>query len=288
MHFQEFIKKIDTLRVFKHNTINKIVISALKCGNRFMEESNCFEFMPLDNITINDFKDADEIFWIVREPKGHFISALITELQVRYNSKKNTFDSEKEFILNLIETKLSEIIEEPMFTNQFSHYQPRYELLHSLLKDDVRYFYNSKFIELKDLSKLLEEEFSCKYDYKEYKYSLEFGDEYRINKKIILELLETNFKKKWNKIEKTILKETEYYSQLSNVNFLKNFINRIDVLDSEITDYIKTKETLTNEIEKIKYDNLQHIIAKDQILMELNAKVYELNARLGYVKKTFI
>jgi len=281
MYFHEFIKQIDTLRIFKHKTINKIVISALKCGNRFMEESDCFELIPLANITLNDFKNIDAIYWIIRDPEQHFISALITELQVKYNSLQNTYDNEEDWIYSLIETKLSEILEEPILTLNFSHYQPRYEYLISMLKDEVRYFYNSKFIELKNLSKLVESEFDCKYQYVEEKYSLDFGGEYVINKAKLLKLLETRFKSKWNKIKKIIIKETIYYNELGNINFLNYFIEKIDRLDSDIKEQININNAALLKIEKIEYNNLQKMIAKDKILLELNTK-------LGYIKKTFI
>jgi hypothetical protein len=281
MYFADFKKKIDTLRIFKHTKINKIVISALKCGNRFMEESNCFDLIKLDDITMDDFKNAEEIFWIIREPQSHFISALITELQVRYNSFKNPYDSEENWILELIENKLLEIIEEPKFSKNFSHYQPRYQALHSLLKYDIKYFYKSKFIELKNLSNLVETEFKCDYVYIEDNYSLGFGIEYPIDKNVIIKLLETKFKSIWEIILQVITIETEYYKKLNDTNIIQNFVSRIDVLDDVISNYIQNEKNLLKEIKNIKYTHLEKMKEKDEIL-------HELNARLGYGPKTLI
>lgn len=258
MRFPEFIKKIDTIRVFKHNKINKIIISALKCGNRFMEESNCFQLIPLKNLTINDFKDVDEIFWIIREPEGHFISALITELQVDYTQSENKNQNEETLIINLIDAKLSEIVKENGFI-AISHYQPRYEYLHLLIQDEINYFYKSTFVELKDLSKLVETVFECNYTFIEQKYFLGFGKNYLIDKITLLNLLETKFNEKWNEIKKVIIKETTYYNELHNIDFLTNFINRIDVLNKNIEKLIKNNDALLAKTEKLEYNMIQLI-----------------------------
>ena len=60
-----------------------------------------------------------------------------------------------------------------------------------MLKYDIKYFYKSKFVELKNLSNLVETEFECDYVYIEDKYSLGFGTEYPIDKHVIIKLLET-------------------------------------------------------------------------------------------------
>lgn len=274
MYFSNFIKKIDTLRIFKHKTSNKIVISALKCGNRFMEESDCFDFIHLNDITLDDFKNADKIFWVIRDPKQHFISALITEVQVRYNLIENTFDNEKEYIVSLIKTKLLEILEEPILSLNFSHYQPRYELLTYMLQTEVRYFYNSTFVELKNLSELLETEFKCNYPYNEENYFLGFGKEYLINKKTLLDLLETEFISEWKIIQNIIEKETQFYNELKNISILENFISKIDSLNDTIVN-------LNKKIEKSEYIHLQTIIAA-------NKTNTQLKDRLKAMKKTFL
>ncbi len=274
MYFSNFIKKIDTLRIFKHKASNKIVISALKCGNRFMEESDCFDFIHLNDITLDDFKNADKIFWVIRDPKQHFISALITEVQVRYNLIENTFDNEKEYIVSLIKTKLLEILEEPILSLNFSHYQPRYELLTYMLQTEVRYFYNSTFVELKNLSELLETEFKCNYPYNEENYFLGFGKEYLINKKTLLDLLETEFISEWKIIQNIIEKETQFYNELKNINILENFISKIDSLNDTIVN-------LNRKIEKSEYIHLQTIIAA-------NKTNTQLKDRLKAMKKTFL
>lgn len=274
MYFSNFIKKIDTLRIFKHKTSNKIVISALKCGNRFMEESDCFDFIHLNDITLDDFKNADKIFWVIRDPKQHFISALITEVQVRYNLIENTFDNEKEYIVSLIKTKLLEILEEPILSLNFSHYQPRYELLTYMLQTEVRYFYNSTFVELKNLSELLETEFKCNYPYNEENYFLGFGKEYLINKKTLLDLLETEFISEWEIIQNIIEKETQFYNELENISILENFISKIDSLNDTIVN-------LNKKIEKSEYIHLQTIIAA-------NKTNTQLKDRLKAMKKTFL
>lgn len=257
MYFADFKKKIDTLRIFKHKKINKIIISALKCGNRFMEESNCFDLIKLDDITMDDFKNSDEIFWIIREPQSHFISALITELQVRHSSFQNPYDNEEKWMLELIENKLLEIIEEPKFSKNFSHYQPRYQALYSLLKYDIKYFYKSKFIELKELSMLVKNEFGCDYMYVEDKYSLGFGVEYPIDKNVIIKLLKTKFKLIWKNILEIITIETEYYKKLNDVNIIENFVSRIDVLDDVILKCIQNEKNLLKQIQNIKYLDLK-------------------------------
>ena len=86
------------LMYFKHkNDTTKLIITSPKCGTRYLSgtaESNAefsrFHPAELTKAEIdNYFSNVSEIYWIIRPPMEHLISAIMTEHQSNMNSVEN-------------------------------------------------------------------------------------------------------------------------------------------------------------------------------------------------------
>jgi hypothetical protein len=265
----------------KDKTINKVIISRLKCGSRFLQQSGIFDFIPFNINNLEKLKNADKIYWIIREPQEHFISALITELNSKVRSTKNLYktnskikikSNDEKFIYELFIQLLKEISTEPFFvgneTNPFSHYYPIYNNLYELIQEKYTIFYKISFINLSELSLLINRVFNKIIPYETGNYSFTklqdtFGNDITpnwYNKIGIYELLNSNeCIDYWGKIKKIIANDQMAYTQLINFNFSDFLIKKIDELHNKL------------ELNEVKHNkNYLDIITKMHTALKIN------------------
>ena len=236
--------KVATLHCYipKDKSINKIIIGRPKCGSRFLNDSGAFTIEPLDLNTFKQIKNAEIVYWLIREPKNHFGSALITELNGKYNKKLNPYliskkikikNNDEKFLYDLLEELLQEISIEPIFqtkeNNTFSHYWPIYTELFELIKLEYSIFYKIQFVELNDLSTMVKQSFKIEHKYIPDSYSFNFNIEHnQINTTNIFTILNNErYITYWDKIRNTINNDTQSYYNILNFNFSKFLIETI-------------------------------------------------------------
>lgn len=258
--------KIATLHCYipKNKNINKIIISRPKCGSRFLNDSGGFNVEPLDITTFKQIKNADIVYWLIREPLEHFGSALITELNGKYINTPNPYtlskkikikNNDEKFLYDLLEQLLQEITTEPIFqtkeNNSFSHYWPIYEELLQIIKSEYSIFYNVKFVELSDLSDIVNHIFNTTHKYTPDTYSFNFNIENNpFTTKNIFEILRSErYIIYWDKIKNIVKNDGNAYNTISNFNFSKFLIKMIYELYAKLD--IMTIENNKNYVDII-------------------------------------
>jgi hypothetical protein len=248
----------------KDKSINKIIIGRPKCGSRFLNDCGGFDIEPLDVDTFEQIKNADIVYWLIREPLEHFGSALITELNGKYVSTPNPYitskkikikNNDEKFLYDLLESLLQEIATEPIFQKKenylFSHYWPIYEELFQVMKSEYSIFYNVKFIELNELSDIVNHIFNITHKYTPDTYSFNFNIENNpfTTKNIFNILRSERYIIYWDKIKNIVKNDANAYSIISNFNFSKFLIKIIHELYIKLD--IMTIENNKNYVDMI-------------------------------------
>ena len=239
-----------SLMYFKHkNDTSKLIITSPKCGTRYLSgtsESNVgfsrFHPVELTKTEIdNYFSNVSEIYWIVRPPMEHLISAIMTEHQSNMNSVENPNKTssklkikkdDENWKLTILETLLKDILTEPKFTintnntrsNMFGHYSPKYSILYNDIPHKIEFFSKIKFVELKNLSELLESEFNLYFNIEDKNYAM---NQY-FTKSSILAAMELNFADMWGELKKIIDTEQYYYTSILNYDYEVLFTTKIN------------------------------------------------------------
>jgi hypothetical protein len=264
----------------KDKNINKVIIGTVKCGSRFLQTSDLFESVPFDINNLQKLKNVDKIYWIIREPHEHFISALMTELNSKINTTNNSYEinskikikrNDEKFVYEAFVKLLKEISSEPFFvgkqTERFSHYYPIYKDLHNIIQEKYKIFYKTSFIHLSHLSSLISSVFNATIPYDENTYAFtklkdKFDNDITPNwytKHGIYELLNSDdCIKYWNNIKNIIGDDENAYNLLINFDFSEFLLKKIDELtikiDEKLIDnnenYINIIETLTRLVNK--------------------------------------
>ena len=203
------------LMYFKYKKdVTKLLVTSPKCGTRYLSgicESNT-EFIRIHpaefNKDVNNtyFDNLSEIYWIVRPPMEHLISAIMTEHQSNMESVENPNKTssklkikknDEDWKLDVLEKLLKDILTEPKFTlninnnlsGTFTHYSPKYQLLYDEIPNRIALFSKIKFVELKNLSELIESEFNLYTNVESENYAMDTF----FTKNTILEAMQTNF-----------------------------------------------------------------------------------------------
>jgi hypothetical protein len=236
------MKHLQTATLFcfvpNDKSINRVIISRPKCGSRFLKDCGAFTQLPFNLQTLEQLKHVEKFYWVIREPKKHFYSALITELHSSWQLEENPYNKSKkikiktrneQFVLELLETLLQSI----KGNLHFSHYQPIYEDLFELMKLKYEIFYKVTFVELDDLSNIVEQIFNTKYSYHIDEYAFKFSEDSGIDitTKNISEILNTpTFLPYWDIIQPTITKDSYAYDKISKLDFSKFLVEKINEL----------------------------------------------------------
>lgn len=250
------MKNLQTATLFcfipNDKSINRVIISRPKCGSRFLNECGAFTRTPFTLDTLDQLKDVEKFYWVVREPHKHFNSALITELNSAWKNEQNPYTkstkikiktNNEKFIFELLETLLQNIKTDL----QFQHYQPIYEDLFELIKLRYELFYKVTFIELDNLSDIVKRVFKTEYIYPTNEYSFLFDEDsgIDINTNNIADLLNTpTFLPYWNDIKPTIIADSNGYAKISNFDFSKFLVEKIN----ELIDTLELREVEHNAI----------------------------------------
>lgn len=214
---------------------NKAILTRNKCGSRFIDGIPEFTIVDYEaNNTI--FNEFEKIYWIIRPPLDHFLSAIQTEhsnAMRDYSNKKIKIKTEEDKLkFDILNQLITDVSKEPYFrintqeiNNQFGHYSPQYEMIYNKLHTEYVFFNKISFIELSNLSTLIGTKFNVSNNtFNKSSYSFE---KY-YTKDEILHLLKTNFKKEWSILLPIIENDNNYYEKILNFNqadFLKNKIN---------------------------------------------------------------
>lgn len=256
---------------YKKDT-TKLIVTSAKCGTRYFTElaqynTDFVRFHPsLDTMEANDkyFDELSEIYWIVRPPMEHAISAIMTEHSSNMDnltnpnqtsSKLKIKKQDDDWKLNVLETLLKDILTEPQFTinsgdgidGVFSHYKPRYEDIYNDIPNRLHLFSKIKFIELKNLSDLIQNEFNITDNFK----SKEYGMDRFFTKDSLVQAIKTNFPDMWEKLRGIINVEEHYYNIVLNYNYHTAFTRKIKESHTEIDEvYERLNTELQSAYEK--------------------------------------
>ena len=221
-------------------SINRVIISRPKCGSRFLSDCGAFTQMPFNINTLQQLKNVEKFYWVIREPQKHFFSALVTELHGKWKKEENPYNSSKKlkikannekFVYELLEQLLKDIVNDI----PFSHYQPIYGDLLELIKVKYDIFYKVTFLELNDLSNILKQSFKTEYNYPKDTYSFKFNADIDINTSNMLEILNTpQFVSYWNDIKPIINNDTSAYFDICKFDFSKFLLEKIDELHDKL------------------------------------------------------
>jgi len=248
-------------------SINRVIISRAKCGSRFLRDCGAFTQVPFNSSTLEQLKNVEKVYWVIREPRKHFFSALITELHSKWFSAENLHISSKKIKIKVNNEKLIFEVLEKLLQNVinntgFSHYYPIYQDLLELIQVKYDSFYKVTFIELNDLSTIVNDIFKTEYPYSMDNYSFKFNetDGIAINTTNISEILETpDFLPYWNEIKPKIIIDANAYNTLSKFDFSKFLLEKIDELHDKL------------EINEMKH-NMQYV----DIIKKLN-RILKIN-----------
>jgi len=273
---------------YKKDT-TKILVTSPKCGTRYLSNlcennSEFFRFHPAEvSNDENDyyFDNITEIYWIVRPVMEHLLSAIMTEHASNMDSIKNPNktssklkikkDDEK-WKFSILETLLNDILTEPKFTinsndlvkGWFSHYKPKYEILYNEISNRLDLFSKIKFVELQNLSELIESEFKIYVNSENEKYAM---DRF-FTKESLLETLQSDFTNVWDELKKIIDNEQYYYDKLLNYDYDNLFNEKINEAYKELDDV---------------YDKL-----KKHILIYSKYKIKNIKNNINTIKKQLI
>ena len=281
-----------SLMYFKHkNDTSKLIITSPKCGTRYLSgtsESNVgfsrFHPVELTKTEIdNYFSNVSEIYWIVRPPMEHLISAIMTEHQSNMNSVENPNKTssklkikkdDENWKLTILETLLKDILTEPKFTintnntrsNMFGHYSPKYSILYNDIPHKIEFFSKIKFVELKNLSELLESEFNLYFNVADKNYAM---NQY-FTKSSILEAMELNFADMWGELKKIIDTEQYYYTSILNYDYEVLFTTKINEAHKELDSVYDKLKKLILSYSSYRVKNIKNNITNIKKQLKIN------------------
>ena len=247
-----------TLHLYNHDGI--LIFASLKCGTRFIKDTQLFTEVEFGDDIESIIGDAKEIYWVVRNPLEKFLSATITDLNYKYlfsNSKSTKVKIKKNdeaFIIKNLGDFLDLIESDNTIDNYNSHYEDLYVKTYSLITTYYKLFYKTRFVKLEDLSDLIKYKFKCNFKFEEKRYSFDINGRF-ITKNEIADMFETHYLEKWNLVLDKLSAERLYYDKLCEFNF-NDFIKQKKV---ELEDKLKVKEfaDARDNIYKISiYENL--------------------------------
>ena len=236
----EYIQTFGLMYFRCTNEPTKLIVTSAKCGTRYFTglcaaNIDFVRFHPAnDTHEINDkyFNELTDIYWIVRPPFEHLISAIMTEHSSNMDGLENPNKSSSKvqikknddnWILNVLEILLKDLLTEPLFTINtgdkiagiFTHYKPKYELLFNEIPNRVEIFSKIKFVELKNLSTLIESEFNLNDAFQTKTYAM---DRF-FTKDSIVDTIKNNFPDMWYELRQIINVEEHYYNKILNYNY---------------------------------------------------------------------
>ena len=280
------------LMYFKHkNDTSKLIITSPKCGTRYLSgtaESNAgfsrFHPAELTKEEIhNYFSSVSEIYWIVRPPMEHLISAIMTEHQSNMNSVENPNKTssklkikknDEDWKLTILETLLKDISTEPKFTinnnnsgsNMFGHYTPKYNILYNDIPYKIEFFSKIKFVELKNLSELLESEFNIYFSVEDKNYAM---NQY-FTKSSILAAMELNFADMWGELKKIVDIEQYYYTSILNYDYDALFTKKINEAYEQLDNVYSTLEKLVPSYSSYRVKTIKNNITNIKKQLKIN------------------
>jgi hypothetical protein len=257
----EFIKSFN-LQYFKYKNDNtKLIITTPKCGTRYLSHltqinSDFTNFHPAEfsKDKLEDyFNDLTEIFWIVRNPMEHLISAIMTEHQdimqnvenpKKSSSKLKIKKNDDSWTLAVLEMLIEDISTEPYFSINrnnlisgiFGHYNPTYKKLYNEVLNRIDIFSKITFVELSNLTNIIESEFKIYLNINEQKYAM---DRY-FSKETLVNILESDFKNNWDRLKVIIYDEKNYYDLLLKIDYDIVLNERMDKIYNELETLIPT------------------------------------------------
>jgi hypothetical protein len=272
----EFIKNFN-LQFFKYKNDNtKLIITIQKCGTRYLEyltkiniEFSIFNPAELSKEENEDyFNNLTEIFWVVRNPIEHVISAIMTEHQDNMRSTENPSKklsklkikkNDEDWKLSVLKMLIEDISTEPYFsinrnnliTGLFGHYKAMYKKLYDEVSNRIDIFSKITFVELSNLTNLIESEFKIYANNNQQKYAMDMY----FSKKELLNILESDFKDNWDRLKVIIYDEKKYYDLLLKIDYDALLNERIDAIYNELETLIpiytkykvqKVKKTIKN------------------------------------------
>jgi hypothetical protein len=196
-----------TIKIF-----DKIIAVPNKCGNRFCDEI-CKGLT--NTLNLKQFIHFKPKFFIVRNPKDYFYSALNTELTSELNNRMDKDEMSYELLKNVFNEVLKKL------KDGTNHYDPYfYEKLYNM-------GLNIDFIDLKDLSVLLtgiyNKDIRELYNKKNYAHE---DMEYYLSSKLRMNIYKNDHKDYYSFFEDRIMNEMSHYEKLNikeaNHQYVKN------------------------------------------------------------------
>lgn len=246
----------------------KLIITSAKCGTRYLSDlcENNTEFIRTHPAEFSKaannyyFENMLEIYWVVRPPMEHLISAIITEHSSnmhsienpnKISSKLKIKKNDEDWKINVLENLLKDILTEPKFTinsnnfnndnTKFHHYEPKYEILYNDIPAKIELFSKIKFVELINLSELIKSEFEISTDIKDHNYSFnEF-----FTKDTIIDVIQNNFADMWYELKTIADNEERYYNKILKYDYDELFTEKINESYKELdVVYAKLKKLI--------------------------------------------
>jgi hypothetical protein len=277
-----YIQQFNLMYFKSKKDSSKIIITSAKCGTRYLSNvcelnSELIRIHPAEftkGASDYYFENISEIYWIVRPPMEHLISAIMTEHSSNMNltenpnkvsSKLKIKKNDEDWKIEVLEKLLKDILTEPKFTinnsndvgnNRFSHYQSKYEILYNDIQDRIELFSKIKFVELKNLSELMESEFKLYTNIENQNYTFNTF----FTKDSILETMQLNFADMWSELKAIVDNEQYYYDNLLKYDYDKLFVKKINESYKELDDVYKKLEKLIPSYSIYKLKNIKNNI----------------------------
>jgi hypothetical protein len=277
-----YIQQFNLMYFKSKKDSSKIIITSAKCGTRYLSNvcelnSELIRIHPAEftkGASDYYFENISEIYWIVRPPMEHLISAIMTEHSSNMNltenpnkvsSKLKIKKNDEDWKIEVLEKLLKDILTEPKFTinnsndvgnNTFSHYQSKYEILYNDIQDRIELFSKIKFVELKNLSELMESEFKLYTNIENQNYTFNTF----FTKDSILETMQLNFADMWSELKAIVDNEQYYYDNLLKYDYDKLFVKKINESYKELDDVYKKLEKLIPSYSIYKLKNIKNNI----------------------------
>ena len=223
---------------------NTLIITSNKCGSRFLADSS--KFISYDYRDSDIINKVDKIYWIIREPMQHFLSAVLTEhngiTDTHPDNQRRIKVKANEDILKYdILKKMIDDLAKPIHfknntqntTGMFSHYYPKFESLYTNLITNYEFFNKVTFIKLECLSDFIKNELGIDELTKTYNKNNYLFEKY-YTKNQIAELLKTDLKKKWKILEPIIVNDTKYYNKILEFKYSDFIVSKITNLYAEL------------------------------------------------------
>lgn len=244
----------------------KLIVTSPKCGTRYLSDisesnSDFIRVHPAVTTHVENnmyFNNISEIYWVVRNPMEHLLSAIITEHQSNMNSVENPNKKSSKLKIEkndenwkhaVLEILLKNILTEPKFTlninnnlsGKFTHYMPKYEMLYNEIPNRIELFSKIKFVELKDLSECIESEFKLYSNIQIETYTM---DRF-FTKDTIIEAMQLKFPDMWDELKIIVDTEHYYYSKLLKYDYDALFTKKINESYKQLDEvYAKLKKLI--------------------------------------------